>query len=92
VQTSLGSSLCRGHSFLILPPQPEAIALREWLVREDWSNLFLDLDPQRGIAAGESLFSLITRPTTVDSDRVSAPYELLFRLKIRPPPIEQEKK
>lgn len=31
----------------------EAIALRDWLMVEGWSDLFLDLDPQRGIAAGE---------------------------------------
>jgi hypothetical protein len=31
----------------------EAIALRDWLVFEGWSDLFLDLDPQRGISAGE---------------------------------------
>ncbi|MEQ1731907.1 MAG: toll/interleukin-1 receptor domain-containing protein, partial [Vicinamibacterales bacterium] len=31
----------------------EAIALRDWLVSEGWSDLFLDLDPDRGIAAGE---------------------------------------
>jgi len=31
----------------------EAIALRDWLVGEGWSDLFLDLDPDRGIAAGE---------------------------------------
>jgi signal transduction histidine kinase len=31
----------------------EAIALRDWLVAEGWSDLFLDLDPNRGIAAGE---------------------------------------
>jgi len=31
----------------------EAIALRDWLVAEGWSDLFLDLDPARGIAAGE---------------------------------------
>jgi formylglycine-generating enzyme required for sulfatase activity/S1-C subfamily serine protease len=30
-----------------------AIALRDWLVGEGWDDLFLDLDPQRGIAAGE---------------------------------------
>src|SRR5215467_8514601 len=30
-----------------------AIALRDWLVTEGWSELFLDLDPERGIAAGE---------------------------------------
>jgi uncharacterized caspase-like protein len=31
----------------------EAIALRDWMVAEGWSDLFLDLDPDRGIAAGE---------------------------------------
>lgn len=31
----------------------QAIALRDWLVREGWNDLFLDLDPERGIAAGE---------------------------------------
>jgi TIR domain len=30
-----------------------AIALRNWLVGEGWDDLFLDLDPERGIAAGE---------------------------------------
>ena len=31
----------------------EAIALRDWMIVEGWSDLFLDLDPDRGIAAGE---------------------------------------
>jgi formylglycine-generating enzyme required for sulfatase activity len=31
----------------------EAIALRDWLVSEGWDDLFLDLDTDRGIAAGE---------------------------------------
>jgi TIR domain len=33
-----------------------AIAIRDWLVREGWSqpdDIFLDLDPERGIAAGQ---------------------------------------
>jgi hypothetical protein len=33
-----------------------AIGLRDWLVREGWSgtsDIFIDLDPERGIAAGE---------------------------------------
>jgi hypothetical protein len=30
-----------------------AIALRDWLVGEGWDNLFLDLDPELGITAGE---------------------------------------
>ena len=31
----------------------EAVALRDWLTGEGWDDLFLDLDPTRGIAAGE---------------------------------------
>ena len=31
----------------------EAAALRDWLIAEGWDDLFLDLDPTRGIAAGE---------------------------------------
>ena len=31
----------------------EAAAIRDWLVREGWDEVFLDLDPARGIAAGE---------------------------------------
>lgn len=31
----------------------EAIALRDWLVSQGWSDLFLDFDPHRGIAAGQ---------------------------------------
>jgi TIR domain-containing protein len=31
----------------------EAVALRDWLAREGWDDVFLDLDPERGIAAGE---------------------------------------
>jgi len=27
--------------------------LRDWLAREGWDDVFLDLDPERGIAAGE---------------------------------------
>ena len=33
-----------------------AIALKDWLIREGWSgkrDIFLDLDPERGIAAGQ---------------------------------------
>jgi hypothetical protein len=29
------------------------IALHDWLVGEGWGDLFLDLDPERGIAAGK---------------------------------------
>ena len=31
----------------------EAVAIRDWLVAEGWNEVFLDLDPERGIAAGE---------------------------------------
>ena len=31
----------------------EAIELRDWLASEGWRDVFLDLDPERGIAAGE---------------------------------------
>ena len=31
----------------------EAVATRDWLVGEGWNEVFLDLDPERGIAAGE---------------------------------------
>jgi hypothetical protein len=31
----------------------EAVALRDWLASEGWEDVFLDLDPERGIAAGE---------------------------------------
>ncbi len=31
----------------------EAVALRDWLAAEGWDDVFLDLDPDRGITAGE---------------------------------------
>jgi hypothetical protein len=31
----------------------QAVALRDWLAREGWDDVFLDLDPDRGIAPGE---------------------------------------
>lgn len=31
----------------------EASAVRDWLVSEGWDDVFLDLDPERGIVAGE---------------------------------------
>ena len=34
---------------------PEAVALRDWLVGEGWDDYFLDLDPSRGIAADGAL-------------------------------------
>ena len=31
----------------------EAVAIRDWLATEGWNEVFLDLDPKRGIAPGE---------------------------------------
>jgi formylglycine-generating enzyme required for sulfatase activity len=31
----------------------EAVAIRDWLIQHGWDDVFLDLDPKRGIAAGE---------------------------------------
>ncbi len=31
----------------------EAVGMRDWLASEGWEDLFLDLDPERGIAGGE---------------------------------------
>src|ERR1700741_2002673 len=31
----------------------EAVALRNWLATEGWSDVFLDVDPESGIAAGQ---------------------------------------
>jgi WD40 repeat protein len=32
---------------------PAAVGLRDWLAEQGWDDVFLDLDPERGIAAGE---------------------------------------
>ena len=31
----------------------EAIAIRDWMIAHGWNDLFLDLDPERGLKAGE---------------------------------------
>ncbi len=31
----------------------EAVAIRDWLLQNGWDDVFLDLDPQRGLLAGE---------------------------------------
>ena len=31
----------------------EAIALQQWMAANGWEDVFLDIDPQRGLAAGE---------------------------------------
>ena len=30
--------------------EAEAVALRDWLLREGWDDLFLDIDPRKGIS------------------------------------------
>ena len=32
----------------------DAVALRDWLMQQGWDDVFLDLDPKRGIAVGEN--------------------------------------
>lgn len=32
----------------------EAIAVRDWLAQQGWDDVFLDLDPERGLVAGDS--------------------------------------
>jgi hypothetical protein len=32
---------------------PEAIALRDWLAEQGFDDVFLDIDPDRGLAPGE---------------------------------------
>jgi hypothetical protein len=31
----------------------EAIAIRDWMISHGWDDVFLDLDPERGLKAGE---------------------------------------
>ncbi len=31
----------------------EAVAIRKWLADEGWDDVYLDLDPEGGVAAGE---------------------------------------
>lgn len=39
----------------------EALAIRDWLASEGWDDVFLDLDPERGITAGERWERALTR-------------------------------
>ncbi len=52
-----------------------AVALRDWLVAEGWDDLFLDLDPERGIAAGERW----ERALNAEADRCEAVLFLVSR-------------
>lgn len=47
----------------------EAVALKEWLAANGWDDVFLDIDPQRGLAAGE-------RWQTLGSDERKRPARL----------------
>ena len=31
----------------------EAVAIRDWMIAHGWDDVFLDLDPERGLKAGE---------------------------------------
>lgn len=44
------SRIFLSHSSL---DEREALAVREWLAENGWDDVFLDVDPQRGLAAGE---------------------------------------
>jgi formylglycine-generating enzyme required for sulfatase activity len=44
------SRIFLGHSSA---NEAEAIAVRDWLVDQGWNDLFLDLDPERGLKAGQ---------------------------------------
>ncbi len=43
---------------------PEAIAVREWLSSEGWDDVFLDLDPDTGLKAGERWQEALKRAAT----------------------------
>jgi hypothetical protein len=44
------SRIFLGHSSA---NETEAIAVRDWLVEQGWNDVFLDLDPERGLKAGQ---------------------------------------
>jgi hypothetical protein len=44
------SRIFLGHSSA---NEAEAIAVHDWLIEQWWNDLFLDLDPERGIKAGQ---------------------------------------
>ena len=44
------STIFLSHSSL---DELEAVALRQWLLDNGWDDVFLDLDPERGLKAGE---------------------------------------
>jgi hypothetical protein len=54
-KTGLGSVSSMSKIFLSHSSRDnlEAVALRDWLSQEGWDDVFLDLDPDRGIAAGD---------------------------------------
>lgn len=74
----------------------EAVALRDWLKREGWEDIFLDVDPERGIAPGarweralheatsrcEAVLFLVSR-TWVASAWCNKEFNLAFKLNKR---------
>jgi hypothetical protein len=39
----------------------EAVALKQWLLDNGWDDVFLDLDPERGLKAGERWQEVLRR-------------------------------
>jgi hypothetical protein len=52
-----------------------ALALRDWLASEGWDDVFLDIDPERGIVSGERWEAALH----VAADRCEAVIFLLSR-------------
>lgn len=42
----------------------QAIAVRNWLIEEGWNDIFLDLDPERGLKAGERWQAALKRASS----------------------------
>jgi hypothetical protein len=49
-----------------------AIQLRDWLVANGWDDMFLDLDPERGIAAGERWKEALQKAAQRCEDQIGA--------------------
>jgi hypothetical protein len=50
---SLGQTMSRIFLSHSSANNAEAVGIRNWLAAEGWNEVFLDLDPERGIVAGE---------------------------------------
>jgi TPR repeat protein len=53
--TALQESLSMSRIFLSHSSvnNAEAIAIRDWMIAQGWTDVFLDLDPERGLVAGD---------------------------------------